>query len=43
LTILHWQYVSATDKDGKPVTVVDQNGPSDRRPFDLDTYGTGRR
>ncbi|HET7503673.1 MAG TPA: hypothetical protein VFK02_21780, partial [Kofleriaceae bacterium] len=21
-TILHWQYVSATDKDGKPVTVV---------------------
>jgi RHS repeat-associated protein len=40
-TILHWQYVSATDKDGKPVTVVDQSGTPVQisAPFDLDTYG----
>lgn len=40
-TILHWQYVSATDKDGKPVTVVDAAGQplSIPAPVDLDTYG----
>jgi RHS repeat-associated protein len=40
-TILHWQYVSATDRDGKPVTVVDQNGAPIQiaAPVDLDTYG----
>ncbi|TMQ07935.1 MAG: hypothetical protein E6J91_34515, partial [Deltaproteobacteria bacterium] len=39
--ILHWQYVSATDRDGKPVTVIDQTGAPIQisAPFDMDTYG----
>ncbi|HEU4726667.1 MAG TPA: SpvB/TcaC N-terminal domain-containing protein, partial [Kofleriaceae bacterium] len=40
-TVLRWQYVSATNKDGKPVTVVDQEGHplTIPAPFDMDTYG----
>jgi RHS repeat-associated protein len=40
-SILHWQYVSATSKDGAPITVVDQNGTPIQisAPVDLDTYG----
>lgn len=40
-SILHWQYVSATNKDGTAVTVVDQNGAPIQisAPFNLDTYG----
>ncbi|TMQ12501.1 MAG: hypothetical protein E6J91_20700, partial [Deltaproteobacteria bacterium] len=40
-TILRWQYVSATSKNGQPVTVVDQEGHplTIPAPFDMDTYG----
>lgn len=40
-TLLHWQYVSATDRNGQPVTVVDAQGnPIEiTAPFDMDTYG----
>ncbi|TMQ18619.1 MAG: hypothetical protein E6J90_19735 [Deltaproteobacteria bacterium] len=40
-TILRWQYVSATSKNGQPVTVVDQEGHplTSPAPFDMDTYG----
>lgn len=38
---LHWRYVSATDKEGRPVTVIDDAGNALEipAPFDLDTYG----
>jgi len=40
-TLLHWQYASATNQDGLPVTVFDDAGQplSIAVPFDIDTYG----
>ncbi|HZJ67916.1 MAG TPA: toxin TcdB middle/N-terminal domain-containing protein [Kofleriaceae bacterium] len=40
-TLLHWQYVSATNQDGLPVTVFDDLGRplAIAAPFDMDTYG----